>query len=143
MSELSFFSASNEQKLAAFSNSSSYFGDEVVLSIPQAYTTSSSRYLICSTRSLGTTPGYVTVFALDPLTGNITSQLFVLRTTGTGGEANAVSAAIFSEEYFSITDTSSNFIEVWKIESRKKSTSAFAVAHLDFDSEPANTVWYT
>lgn len=142
MSEVSFFSASNEQKLAAFSNSSSYFGDEVVLSIPQAYT-SSSRYLICSTRSLGTTPGYVTVFALDPLTGNITSQLFVLRTTGTGGEANAVSAAIFSEEYFSITDTSSNFIEVWKIESRKKSTSAFAVAHLDFDSEPANAVWYT
>lgn len=129
-------------ELPAFSNSSSYFGDEVVLSIPQEKS-SPPNYLICSTRSLGTTPGYVTAFALDPLTGNITSQLFLLPTTGTGGEANAVSPAIFSEEYFAITDASSNFIEVWKIESSKESTSAFAAAHLDFDSGPANAVWYT
>ncbi|KUL88367.1 hypothetical protein ZTR_04886 [Talaromyces verruculosus] len=32
---------------------------------------------------------------------------------------------------------------IWKIESSKESTSAFAVAHLDFDSGPANAVWYT
>jgi len=126
----------------AFSNSSSYYGDEVAFSIPQEKG-SSPRYLISSTRSLGSTPGYVTAFALDPLTGNITSQLFVLPTTGAGGEANAVTPANFSEEYFAITDTTSNFIEVWKIESCENSTSASAVAHLGFDSEPANAVWYS
>ncbi|RAO70373.1 uncharacterized protein BHQ10_006385 [Talaromyces amestolkiae] len=127
---------------SSFSNYSSYYGDEVAFSIPGEKSLP-PRYLICSTRSLGTTPGYVTAFALDPLAGNITSQLFVLPTTGTGGQANAVSPASFSEEHFATTDTSSNFIEVWKIESNKTSTSAFAAAHVDLDSAPANAVWYT
>lgn len=130
------------RNLTAFSNSSSYYGDEVAFSIPKEKS-SPPRYLICSTRSLGTTPGYVTAFALDPVSGNITSQLFVLPTTGTGGQANAISPASFNEEHFAITDTSSNFIEVWKIESNKTSTSAFAIAHVDLDSGPANAVWYT
>ncbi|PCG88384.1 Lactonase, 7-bladed beta propeller [Penicillium occitanis (nom. inval.)] len=80
---------------SSFSNSSSYYGDEVAFSSPQGKS-SPPRYLICSARSLGTTPGYVTAFALDPLAGNITSQLFVLPTTGTGGQANAVSPASFN-----------------------------------------------
>lgn len=101
---------------------------------------SSPKYLIAATRSRTTTiPGYVSAFALDTDTGAITSQIFLLETTGSGGSANAVSPAKFSEEFFAITDSGSNFIEVWEIDG----TTASAVAHLDLENGPANAVWYS
>lgn len=50
-----------------------------------------------------------------------------------------MSPALFSEEYFAITDSGSNFIEMWKIDEDGK--DAAAVAHLGLSAGPANVVW--
>ncbi|KAL5589352.1 hypothetical protein FOVSG1_011219 [Fusarium oxysporum f. sp. vasinfectum] len=122
---------------SGFTNSSSYWADEVLLSTPAEG--SSPRYLLAATRSRKTgVPGYVSAFRLDEKTGGIKEQLFLQETTNSGGSANAVSPAPFSEDFFAITDSGSNFIEVWKI----KGKSASAVAHLDLENGPANAVWY-
>lgn len=130
-----------------FTNSSSYWADEALFSIPTTSSNSSSssssspKYLLAATRSRTVgIPGYVSAFALDSTTGAITSQLFLLETTNSGGSANAVSPAPFGDEqYFAITDSSSNFVEVWKMDD----TTAAVAAHLDLQSGPANVVWYS
>ncbi|KAF4967940.1 hypothetical protein FSARC_4593 [Fusarium sarcochroum] len=122
---------------SGFTNFSSYWADEVLLSTPAGG--SSPKYLLAATRSRKTgIPGYVSAFSLDAKTGGIKEQLFLQETTNSGGSANAVSPASFSEDFFAITDSGSNFIEVWKI--NKKSASV--VAHLDLENGPANVVWY-
>lgn len=88
-------------------------------------------------------PGYVSAFALDGETGAITEQLFLLPTTNSGGSANAVSPAPFSEDYFAITDSGSNFLEIWKMNATSSETTAAPVAHLALQSGPANVVWYS
>ncbi|KAF7551371.1 hypothetical protein G7Z17_g5049 [Cylindrodendrum hubeiense] len=126
-----------------FTNTSSYWADEVLLSVPNTNGNAKSpKYLICGTRSHETSaPGYVAVFSLDSVTGNIVDQLFILPTTSSGGSANAVSPSKFSEDYFAITDSASNFVEVWKIETGAANSTASTVAHLDLDTGPANVVW--
>ncbi|RSL55216.1 hypothetical protein CEP54_009483 [Fusarium duplospermum] len=122
---------------SGFTNSSSYWADEVLLSIPAKG--GSPKHLIAATRSRTTgVPGYVAAFSLDSKSGGIIEQLFLQSTTGSGGSANAVSPAPFSEDYFAITDSGENFVEVWKIEKKKASV----VAHLDLENGPANVVWY-
>lgn len=99
----------------------------------------SPKYLLAATRSRTTgTPGYVSAFSLDPKSGGIKKQAFLRPTTGSGGSANAVSPAPFSEDYFAITDSGENFVEVWRIEEKKASVAA----HLDLENGPANVVWY-
>ncbi|KAG7406451.1 Carboxy-cis,cis-muconate cyclase [Fusarium oxysporum f. sp. rapae] len=123
---------------SGFTNSSSYWADEVLLSTPAEE--SSPKYLLAATRSRKTgVPGYVSAFSLDAGSGAIKEQLFLQETTNSGGSANAVSPASFSEDFFAITDSGSNFIEVWKI----KNKSASAVAHLNLENGPANAVWYS
>ncbi|CAN9358995.1 unnamed protein product [Alternaria alternata] len=138
---------------AGFTNTSSYWADEVKFSLPTSNSTNTTtssltnfitsaqpKYLITGTRSRSTNAtGYVSAFALDASTGAITSQLFLLPTTASGGSANAVSPALFGEEYFAITDSGANFVEVWKIE--REGVGASAVARLGFESGPANVVW--
>lgn len=120
-----------------FTNTTDYFADEVVVS---SKNTTSPKYLYASTRSFTTAPGYVTAWHLDPDTGAITSTAFQLPTTGTGGGANAVVPATFNEDYFSITDSAADFVEVWKV--AEDGSSASAVGHVDLDNGPANAVWY-
>ncbi|KAL1597874.1 hypothetical protein SLS60_008361 [Paraconiothyrium brasiliense] len=126
---------------AGFTNTSSYWADEVKFSIPASNaSTTSPKYLVTGTRSRTTAlPGYVSAFALDAATGGITEQLFLLPTTASGGSANAVAPAPFGEEYFAITDSGSNFVEVWKIDEDGK--GAASVAHLGLGAGPANVVW--
>ncbi|KAF5506101.1 Carboxy-cis,cis-muconate cyclase [Colletotrichum siamense] len=128
-----------------YTNSSSYWADEVMFSVPSSNSSATApKYLIAATRSRTVgIPGYVSAFALDSSTGAITEQLFLLPTTNSGGSANAVSPAKFSEDYFGITDSGSNFLEVWKIDASGSSTTAAAVAHLGLSSGPANIVWYS
>lgn len=71
----------------------------------------------------------------------MTEQLFLTPTTNSGGSANAVEPAEFSEQFFAITDSGSNFVEVWEI--AENGTSASAVAHLGLESGPANVKWYS
>ncbi|KAJ4286851.1 hypothetical protein N0V90_013104 [Kalmusia sp. IMI 367209] len=126
---------------AGFTNTSSYWADEALFSIPSTNSSSlSPKYIITGTRSRSTSAlGYVSVFALDATSGVITEQLFLGPTTASGGSANAVAPALFSEQYFAITDSGSNFVEVWKINEDGK--SAAAVAHLSLGIGPANVVW--
>ncbi|TDZ99676.1 Carboxy-cis,cis-muconate cyclase [Colletotrichum sidae] len=130
---------------AGFTNSSSYWADEVLFSVPSSNAAAASpKYLIAATRSRTKgIPGYVSAFSLNSTTGAVVEQLFLIPTTNSGGSANAVSPAKFSEDYFAITDSGSNFLEVWKIDAAGASTTASAVAHLDLDSGPANVVWYS
>ncbi|RDW92049.1 putative carboxy-cis,cis-muconate cyclase [Coleophoma crateriformis] len=120
---------------------SSYWADEVVFSYSADGT---PKYMYAATRSRTTTiPGYVSAFSLDSNTGAIIDQLFLTETTGSGGSANSVTAALFSEEYFAITDSGSNFIEMWKITvNGTSSATASAVAHFAMDSGPSTVVMY-
>ncbi|KAE8420814.1 hypothetical protein BDV36DRAFT_306303 [Aspergillus pseudocaelatus] len=124
---------------STYTNTSSYMSDEVAFSVSSA---ESPKYLFASSRSKYTSsPGYVTAFSLDATTGAIEEQLFLSQTTGSGGGANSVSPAIFSEDYFAITDSGSNFIEVWQVSA--DGSAATVAAHLDLDNGPANVVWYS
>ncbi|OBR12712.1 Carboxy-cis,cis-muconate cyclase [Colletotrichum higginsianum IMI 349063] len=131
---------------SGYTNTSSYWADEVLFSIPSgnASAAAAPKYLLAATRSRTVgVPGYVSAFALDGASGAVTEQLFLLPTTNSGGSANAVSPAPFSEDYFAITDSGSNFLEVWKIDAAGASVTASAVAHLGLASGPANVVWYS
>ncbi|KAG8162897.1 hypothetical protein KVR01_007375 [Diaporthe batatas] len=122
-----------------FTNASSYWADEVLVSTKDS---TSPKYLYAATRSrTKDIPGYVSAFSLDADTGAITEQLFLLPTTNSGGPSNSVGPAGFSEEYFVIPDAAANFLEVWKM--ADDASSAAAVAHLDLQSGPANAVWYS
>lgn len=99
----------------------------------------SPKYLFSSTRSENSkVPGYVSVFSLDADSGVIAKQLFLLPTTGSGGSSNSVGPTTFSEEYFTIPDSTGKFVEMWKISA--DGTSAAAIAHLDLERGPANVV---
>lgn len=144
--ELTFTNTTYSLLPTGYTNTSSYWADEALFSVPSSNASATSpKYLVAATRSRTVgIPGYVSAFALDADTGAITEQLFLVPTTNSGGSANAVSPAEFSEEYFAITDSGSNFVEMWKIEeSDDNSTTASAVAHLDLSSGPANIVWYS
>lgn len=125
-------------------NSSAYWADEALFSVPTSGygggEKSAPKYLLAATRSRTTgVDGYVSAFALNATTGAIVEQVFLVPTTNSGGSANAVAPALFDEETFAITDSGSNFIEVWKI----NGSSAAAVAHLDTAFGPSNVVWYS
>ncbi|GKT59536.1 hypothetical protein ColTof3_06875 [Colletotrichum tofieldiae] len=132
---------------SGYTNTSSYWADEVLFSIPVSNSNTSAtapKYLIAATRSRTVgVPGYVSAFSLNSTSGAIIEQLFLVPTTNSGGSANAVSPAKFSEDYFAITDSGSNFLEVWKIGANGLSVTASAVAHLKLASGPANVVWYS
>lgn len=114
--------------------------DEVLHSITSGNSTS-PKHLLAATRSRTVgIPGYVPAFSLSP-SGPIVSQLFLLPTTNSRGSANAVSPAGFSKEYFGITDSGSNFLEVWKVIEEGNTRTAAAVAHLGLANGPANIVW--
>lgn len=118
-----------------YTNSSLYWADEVMFSVSGNI---SPKYLLAATRSRNSSiPGFVSAFELDSVTGAISKQLFLLPTTGSGGSANAVSPAGFSEDYFAITDSSANTIEVWKIDGETANT----IAGLSLVSGPTNVVW--
>ncbi|KAJ5128611.1 hypothetical protein N7526_006777 [Penicillium atrosanguineum] len=123
----------------AYSNSSLYWSDEVKFSNPQEEG-KYPKYLFATIRSrTSTDPGFVAAFALDITTGSINNRLFLIPTTASGGASNSISPAIFSEEYFTISDAQNNFIEVWKL--GEDAQTATSIAHLDVADSPANVVW--
>ncbi|KAL5315402.1 hypothetical protein ACEPPN_016269 [Leptodophora sp. 'Broadleaf-Isolate-01'] len=123
-----------------YTNSSSYWADEVMFSVSS---TGIPKYMYATTRSRTTTiPGYVSAFSIDTDTGAIISQLFLTETTNSGGSANSVTSAPFAEEYFAITDSASNDVEVWKITvNGTASGTGTAVAHLHLATGPSDVVW--
>jgi carboxy-cis,cis-muconate cyclase len=133
--ECSLLSISN----SGYSNSSLYWSDEVMFSVPQEEG-KYPKYLFATVRSRTLTdPGFVAAYSLDSTTGAISDSLFIVPTTGSGGASNSITPAIFSEEFFAIADAQGNFIEVWKL--GEGTTTATVVAHLDVSDSPANLVW--
>jgi len=113
----------------------SYWADEVVLS-------PSNKYLWATTRARdNSSKGYISAFSLSA-TGEVSKQLFLIPTTSSGGAANAITPAFFSDELLALTDSSKGFVEIWKFSS--DTATAKAVAHIDFEETGccANAIWY-
>ncbi|KUJ20819.1 3-carboxy-cis,cis-mucoante lactonizing enzyme, partial [Mollisia scopiformis] len=98
--------------------------------------------------------GFISCFNLD-LGGNITDQIFRLPTTTTGGIANAVSPASWSDEFMALTDVPRGYVQIWQlvkgtdvapgmVQGRDGWTSANMVAQVDIKDGGccANAIWY-
>ncbi|KAK0488436.1 hypothetical protein IW261DRAFT_1439355 [Armillaria novae-zelandiae] len=121
--------------LPSGANVSTHWADEVQVSANENYLWATTR-----SRETGET-GYLSVLSLSE-NGSISSQLFITPTTTSGGTANAISPASFSEEFAAITDTSVGFVEIWRL--LDDASNATAVAHIDLIDGGccANAVWY-
>jgi carboxy-cis,cis-muconate cyclase len=100
----------------------------------------SAKWLWASSRSRTSgTPGYISAFSLSS-TGAIEQQLFLTKTSTSGGSANAVAPAFFSDDFVALTDTEERFVQIWQF----NGTAASAVAQLSLDDGGccANAVWY-
>ncbi|OMP89293.1 Carboxy-cis,cis-muconate cyclase [Diplodia seriata] len=121
-----------ESELA--NNTANYWSDDVAVA-------ASGHFLWASARSRDeTAPGYISGYQLSPTTGAIVKQLFLTNTTTSGGSANAVTPAPFSDEFVALTDTQEEFVQVWRY---VNGTKAEVVARLDLQDGGccANAVW--
>ncbi|KAI1408030.1 hypothetical protein F5Y13DRAFT_173407 [Hypoxylon sp. FL1857] len=114
-----------------------YWADEVALS-------ANSKYLWASNRAHDAgRKGYISAIEVQD-SGYLGKQFFLVETTNSGGFANAVTPSPFDDAIVAITDNSTGFIEVWKMDDDK--AGAKAVAHLDINDRGgccANAVWYS
>ncbi|KAL1640068.1 hypothetical protein SLS58_007335 [Diplodia intermedia] len=121
-----------ETELAA-NNTANYWSDDVAVA-------ASGTFLWASSRSRDeTVPGYISGYQLSS-TGAIVNQLFLTNTTTSGGTANAVTPAPFSDEFVALTDTQEEFLQVWRYVNGSR---AEVVARLDLQDGGccANAVW--
>ena len=119
-------------------NSSLYWSDEVMIS-------PSAKYLWATSRAhKAGTPGYISAFSISPTTGSIEEQLFLTETTTSGGAANAVAPAPFSDEFVALTDTEKGFVQIWQLNTCDDGASAEVVAEISLPGGGccANAVWY-
>lgn len=120
-----------------------YRGDAIMVS-------PSGKYLWATTRSRDhAKPGYISVFELDT-DGAITRQNFLLRTTSSGGIANAVTPMDQSDQFVALTDSADGFVQIWELTG--DGNSAHVVAHISLKDQGnerypsgccANAVWLT
>ncbi|KAI0018827.1 carboxy-cis,cis-muconate cyclase [Xylariomycetidae sp. FL0641] len=113
-----------------------FWADEVALAPSGALLWASNRALDAGAR------GYVAAFALDGA-GAIVKQNFLLPTTSSGGAANSVAPAPFTDRFVAVTDAEAGFVEIWELAA--DAASAGVVAHLDVVDGGccANAVWYS
>lgn len=106
----------------------------------------SAKYLWATSRGhRAGTAGYISAFSLSPTTGAIIKQLFLTKTTTSGGAANAVTPAPFSDELVALSDTEKGFVQIWRLNaSCGGGASAEVVAELSLPGGGccANAVWY-
>lgn len=127
--------------LPAGVNGSEYWGDTLAVS-------ASGKYLWATTRSRDdAVPGYIAVYELDEH-GGIIKENFLKETTTSGGVANAVAPAEFSDRFVALTDNSIGFVEIWEL--AEDGNSADVVAYIDLADQGnerytsgccANAVW--
>ncbi|OTB00992.1 hypothetical protein M426DRAFT_14974 [Hypoxylon sp. CI-4A] len=113
-----------------------FWADEVALSVDRKYLWASNRAYDSDRK------GYISALNLTE-EGKIDQQLFLLETTSSGGYANAVSPSLFDDSIVAMTDNSTGFVEIWKMDDDE--AGAKMVAHLDIDDGGccANAIWYT
>lgn len=122
-------------------NESMYWGDTLMVS-------PSGRYLWATTRSRDdAVPGCITVYELSD-NGAIVKENFLKETSTSGGVANAVTTAEFSDRFVALTDNSVGFVEIWAL--AEDGSDTVVVAHLDLADQGneryqsgccANAVW--
>ncbi|XXH04502.1 hypothetical protein Hte_010918 [Hypoxylon texense] len=118
-------------------DASDFWADEVALSANNKYLWASNRAHDSSRK------GYISAIEVGD-DGALVQQYFLTETTNSGGYANAVSPSPFDDGLVAITDNSTGFIEMWKMDDDK--AGAKVVAHLDIDDDGgccANAVWYS
>lgn len=117
-------------------NATDFWSDEVALS-------ASNKYLWASNRAHDSSrKGYISAIEVGA-DGKLGQQLFLAETTSSGGFANAVTPSPFDDTITVITDNSTGFIEMWKMNDDK--SGATPVARLDINDGGgccANAVWY-
>ncbi|KAI8965206.1 carboxy-cis,cis-muconate cyclase [Daldinia sp. FL1419] len=116
---------------------SDFWADEVALSANNIYLWASNRAHDTSRK------GYISAITVND-EGVLGNQLFLTETTSSGGFANAVSPSPFDDNIVAITDNSTGFVEMWKMNDDK--SGAKVIAHLDINDGGgccANAVWYS
>ncbi|KAI0106600.1 Lactonase, 7-bladed beta-propeller-domain-containing protein [Hypoxylon sp. NC0597] len=116
---------------------SDYWADEIALSANNKYLWASNRAYDANRK------GYISAIEVQE-GGYLGKQYFLIETTNSGGFANAVAPSPFDDAIVALTDNSTGFIEVWKMDDDKN--GARAVAHLDIEDGGgccANAVWYS
>ncbi|OQO00724.1 hypothetical protein B0A48_13215 [Cryoendolithus antarcticus] len=104
-------------------NLTAYWGDAAAIS-------ASGTVLWATTRARDPAAnGFVSAFDLDPMTGAILRQNFLVETSSSGGVANAVSPSQHDGRVMAITDNAKGFVEIWEMS--KTGDSVKVVAHLD------------
>jgi carboxy-cis,cis-muconate cyclase len=116
-------------------SNSSYWSDEVALSATNQYLWATSR-----SRSTNST-GYISAFSLE-LSGAIKEQLFLLPTTTSGGAANSVAPAFFSDEWAALTDNSVGFVQIWRLGANGTNAEVVATVELNDGGCCGNVLWY-
>jgi len=118
-------------------NNSGYWSAEVMLSPSKKYLWATAR-----AQSNTTNYGYISCFRLKE-DGAIESKLFTVPTTTTGGIANAVSPAFFSDEWVAMADYGIGYVQMWRFKDGTNPT-AKAVARVDIGEGGccANAIWY-
>ncbi|KAL2063145.1 hypothetical protein VTL71DRAFT_6217 [Oculimacula yallundae] len=122
-------------------NSSGYWSAEVMLS-------SSNRLLWASARANKDADyvGYISCFSLDE-NGKIEELLFMEPTSTTGGIANQISPAPFSDEWMALSDFPRGYVEIWQVKNlggEAGKVTAKPVAKVDIGDGGccANSIWY-
>ena len=121
-------------------NSSGYWSAEVMLS-------HSNILLWASARASTDTDyvGYISCFELRS-DGKIRELLFMEPTTTTGGIANQVSPAPFSDEWMALSDFPRGYVEIWQVMNLREweGVTARPVAKVEIGDGGccANTIWY-
>ncbi|KAH7381068.1 carboxy-cis,cis-muconate cyclase [Cadophora sp. MPI-SDFR-AT-0126] len=121
-------------------NSSGYWSAEVMLS-------HNNRLLWASARANRDTDyvGYISCFELRS-DGKIKELLFMEPTTTTGGIANQVSPAPFSDQWMALSDFPRGYVEIWQVMNlwEWEGITARPVAKVEIGDGGccANTIWY-
>ncbi|KAI9740616.1 MAG: hypothetical protein M1834_005197 [Cirrosporium novae-zelandiae] len=121
-------------------SNSSHWSDEVALS-------ASSKYLWATSRARETSgKGYISVFSLSE-DGAVEKQLLLEKTSSSGGTANSVAPAGFSDEWAALTDSSTGFVQVWRLGGNATGSGVQAaepVARVNITEGGccANVLWY-
>lgn len=99
------------------------------------------KYLWATTRSRQSdSTGYISGYLLAS-DGSIGERLFLQETSTSGGTSSAVSASLFSDDYFALTDSSVGFVEVWKMQANGTGAGVVSRVMLEDGGCCANEVW--
>lgn len=122
-------------------NVQDYWAAEVALS-------PNGRYLWISTRAREDADvGYLSAYLLSE-EGYVDRRMFTVPTTTTGGIANSVSPAPWSDEIVAMTDFGTGYVQIWKMTQPRESGVGFlnatAIARVDIKDGGccANVLWY-